>query len=385
MTHPSAALPHPSQLEVLEFSRYGLVVDARSPHEYAEDHVPGAVNLPVVDDGEYAEVGIRHKTDPHGAYLIGVRYALRNIAAQIDPVISRLREGERILVYCFRGGKRSRLWADSLRVIGYEVDVLPGGWKAYRRWVRAALEAWPAQLGWRVLAGSTGSGKTRLLHALAAAGEQVVDLEWLAGHRGSLIGGIPGVSQPTQKGFDSLLLDRLRHFDPARPVWVEAESRKIGNVQLPVALCEAMHRSVPVTITAPMSERVRMWREDYRHWAEDPEAMVRLLAPLKPLVGNEELATWQGLATAGRVDELFERVMSRHYDPCYERSTRRSYGLQPQGLTLELTSLAPHALAEVAARLAREGRDERMDQAQPSGPQGSGFAGPLGAPLEGRA
>src|SRR5574337_1324721 len=122
LADPAAALVHPQQLGVREFASYALVIDARSPHEFAEDHVPGAVNLPVVDDAEFAEVGIRHKTDTHGAYLIGVAYSLRNIADQIKPLISRYTPQDRFLVYCFRGGKRSRLWADNLRTIGFEVD-----------------------------------------------------------------------------------------------------------------------------------------------------------------------------------------------------------------------------------------------------------------------
>ena len=147
----AAALVHPHQLEVQEFSSYSLVIDARSPHEFAEDHIPGAVNLPVVDDTEYAEVGTTHKTDKHGAYLIGVEYSLRNIAAQIKPLISKFTPEDRFLVYCFRGGKRSRLWADNLRTIGFDVDVLAGGWKNYRRWVRAGLESLPRAFSYRCL------------------------------------------------------------------------------------------------------------------------------------------------------------------------------------------------------------------------------------------
>lgn len=342
---------HPFQLEVHDFPTYSLVIDARSPHEYAEDHIPGAVNLPVVDDKEYEEVGIRHKDDKHGAYLIGVEYSLRNIAAQIRPLISKYGPEDRFLVYCFRGGKRSRLWADNLRTIGFSVDVLNGGWKNYRRWVRMGLESLPRQFDYRVLSGSTGSGKTRLLHALEAVGEQAVDLEDLARHRGSLIGALPGQAQPSQKFFDSLLLDKLRRLDPTRPVWIEAESKKIGQVQLPDALHEAMHRTKPINISAPMPERVRLWREDYPQFIEDPVGMVQKLEPLKPLVGGVELALWKELAATGRVDELFERVMVAHYDPCYARSTRRSYREGGTPVEVPLVSLSTDALGEVARGL----------------------------------
>lgn len=346
---------HPHQLDVRDFSEYALVIDARSPREYAEDHIPGAVSLPVVNDEEYAQVGTLHRTDTHAAYLMGVAYSLQNIAAHIPALIARFRPSDRMLVYCFRGGKRSRLWADTLRTIGFRVDVLPGGWKAYRRWVRDSLETLPRKFEWRVLEGGTGVGKTRLLKALRAAGQQVIDLEGLAHHRGSLIGGIPGERQPTQKLFDSALLDQLRQLDVTLPVWVEAESKKIGNLQLPTTLHEAIANGKPLQIAAPLSERVRIWREDFPHFALDPVAMVDKLEPLKPLVGGDELALWRQLAQAGCVDQLFERVMVHHYDPCYARSTRRARSVHAERHELQLSSLADDALLIVARELAARG------------------------------
>lgn len=342
----------PEQIGVREFADYSLVIDARSPREYTEDHLPGAVNLPVVDDAQYAEVGTRHKSDKHGAYLIGVEYSLRNIADQIKPLISRYGETDRFLVYCFRGGKRSRLWADNLRTIGFQVDVLAGGWKRYRQWVRESLEALPPRFTYRVLAGPTGCGKTRLLSALAAQGEQVLDLEALAAHRGSLLGDLPGVPQPTQKSFDSLLLQELRRFDATRPVWIEAESKKIGNLQLPESLFDCMHRSEVIHLDAPMPERVMLWREDYPHFADDPVGMVQKLMPLKPLVGGQLLSAWQGLAEQGATDALFESVMQGHYDPCYLRSTRSNYRRTEVHRRFALQGLGPQALAEAARELA---------------------------------
>jgi tRNA 2-selenouridine synthase len=337
-----------SALAPLPLEQYALVIDARSPHEYLEDHVPGAVNLPVVDDAEFAEVGIQYKTDQHAAYLIGAQHSFRNLARHTAELISRYKPDDRFLVYCFRGGKRSALWAANLRLIGFTVDVVPGGWKRYRNWVRESLVTLPSRLHYRVLCGPTNCGKTRLLQELARQGEQVLDLEGLASHKGSLLGDLPGQPQPTQKYFDTLVLDVLRRFDPARPVWIEAESKKVGRLLVPEELTAAMRRAPTLHLSVPMAERVRLCREDYAHFAADPRAMVAKLQSLKPLVGGEELAHWQALADAGRADELFERLMTQHYDPAYSRSTTREFGRGDDANELALDSLQPGALAAAA-------------------------------------
>lgn len=334
------------------FEDYDLIIDARCEREYAEDHIPGAINLPVVNNDEYAEVGTLHRTDKMRAYLIGVSYSLKNISRHLDSVIANRPRRGRILVYCFRGGKRSRLWFDALDTIGYKVDRLPGGWKGYRRWVNEQLESRPRQFSYNVLTGPTGCGKTRLLDQLAAQGAQVLDLEALAAHRGSVIGAIPGVAQPTQKYFDSLLLQKLSTLSPTRPVWVEAESKKIGNVQLPPTLLETMRSTgTLLQVNAAMGERVRLWREDYAHFESDPELLLDRLAHLRSLVGGKEIELWHELASARRIPELFERLMVAHYDPSYARSTKRVYESIADAPEIELANLQPATLSLVARDL----------------------------------
>jgi tRNA 2-selenouridine synthase len=209
--------PPGSFFETYDFDSYSLLIDARSPHEYADDHIPGAVNLPVVDDVQFAEVGKAYKASPHEAYVVGAQFALRNIADHVTAFISSYPSDARFLVYCYRGGKRSRAWAEPLRGIGYQTDVLPGGWKAYRAAVREALESLSLRLMFRVIGGPTGCGKTRLLQALRRGGQQVLDIEGLANHKGSLLGLLPGEQQPTQKLFDSLLVQEMRRLDPSKP------------------------------------------------------------------------------------------------------------------------------------------------------------------------
>ena len=330
---------------------YALVVDARSQREYVEDHIPGAVNLPVVGNDEYAEVGAAHRGDPHRAYVIGVSYALRNISQAIDELVSQYPKEARMLVYCFRGGKRSKLWFDALSTIGYRVDRLPGGWKAYRAWVRNELAQAPAKFRYHVLCGPTGCGKTRLLSALEAVGAQVLDLEDLARHRGSLIGYIPGVAQPSQKWFDSSLLDKMRRFDTSKPVWVEAESKKIGALEIPPALLESMHAGHLFGVSAPMEARVQLWMEDYSHFEREPEALIERLQHLRPLIGGEEFARWKVLAEERRVADLFQRLMETHYDPAYARSLGKNYPQFEQSFKIDLPYLDRSDLLDVARKL----------------------------------
>ena len=334
--------------------RYALVVDARSEREYEEDHVPGAVNLPVVDNEEYAEVGTQHRSDKHRAYLIGVSYALKNMSRAIEGLVAKYPKDARMLVYCFRGGKRSKLWVDALSTIGFTVDRLPGGWKAYRAWAREQLEEAPRRFQFNVLCGPTGCGKTRLLTALDAVGAQVLELEGLAQHHGSLIGEFPGVPQPSQKWFDSLLLAKLRSFDPSRPVWVESESKKIGAIHLPDALLETLRGGRVFAVEAPMNERVQLWREDYGHFETAPDALLEKLRYLRPLIGGEEFSLWESLANQRRMPELFERLMVAHYDPAYARSIARNFPQYEHAPKLTLDSLDMPTLLNEAASLHRD-------------------------------
>lgn len=334
-----------------KFSEYDLIIDARSPREYAEDHIPGALNWPVVFDEEYAEVGTLHRTDRMAAYQLGVRYALTNMSKRIEQDLKDYRFDSKILVYCFRGGKRSRLWLNSLDIIGYRVEVLKGGWKAYRHTVNEALASVPTRYRYNVLSGSTGCGKTRLLYALQKAGAQVLDLEAIAVHRGSIIGAVPGQSQPTQKMFDSLLVQKLSTFDTEQPIWVEAESKKIGNVQLPDALLATMRKGTIIQVSSDMAQRVTLWREDYRHFEEDPAGLLGRLQHLIPLVGKKEFDAWQSLADEGNIPLLFETLMRNHYDPAYNRSILRNYPDIASAPTLTLQDLSPDGLLPVAADL----------------------------------
>jgi tRNA 2-selenouridine synthase len=306
---------------------YDAIIDVRSPSEFAEDHLPGAVNWPVLLDEERSVVGTLYKqVSPLKARQVGAAMVARNIAAHIErEVVDRARDWHP-LVYCWRGGQRSAALAWFLGQVGFRTCQLDGGYKAFRTVLRSDLDARAATLAFTVVCGRTGSGKTRLLHALREQGAQVLDLEALACHRGSVLGGLPAQPQPAQKRFDTLLWEALRAFDPSRPVFVESESRKIGALHLPEALIDHMRtrgRCVLVEMTA--EARVQLLLDDYGHFAADVEGFCARLDGLVALRGRATVKAWQEAARQGRWTALFADLMAQHYDPLYDRSMRRSF------------------------------------------------------------
>ncbi|TSE20914.1 tRNA 2-selenouridine synthase [Tepidimonas alkaliphilus] len=343
-----ATKPDIVTLEALD--AFDALIDARSPSEYAEDHLPGAVSCPVLDDDQRRLVGTLYKQrGPFEARRIGGVWVARNIARHVEAWMQDKPAHWRPLVYCWRGGQRSGSFVLWLRQIGWAAAQLQGGYKAYRRWVVQQLAELPPRLAWRVLAGPTGSGKTRLLHALAAAGAQVLDLEGLARHRGSILGAWPdGQPQPSQKAFDTALVAALRRLDPARPVWVEAESRKIGLVQLPEALHQALQQAPRVQLQVPFEARLALVLQDYAWLGRDPQALARRLQALRGLQPGEVLQRWQVWARQGRLPELFADLMTRHYDPLYQRHLRAD---DARATMLVLPGLDEATLAQAAAQL----------------------------------
>jgi tRNA 2-selenouridine synthase len=334
-------------------AQFDAVIDARSPAEFAEDRLPGAVNLPVLDDEERRLVGTAHKqVSALQARKIGAVLAARRIAGHLEAQVADKPRDWRPLVYCWRGGQRSGSLAWFLSQIGFRTAQLEGGYKAFRAMVRDELATLPAALDCVVLAGRTGSGKTRLLQQLAARGEQVVDLEALACHRGSVLGGLPGRPQPSQKHFDTQVWAALRSVDPARPVYLESESARIGALRVPEALLRRMREHARcVRVAMPDDARVALLLQDYAFFADDPQAFCALLEPLVPLQGRERVRQWQDLALSGAWAELFGRLMAEHYDPLYERSMQRNFRALAAATTVELHDGQPQALDEAVEAL----------------------------------
>jgi len=305
---------------------FDAILDARSPAEYAEDHVPGAASYPVLSNEERARVGTIYKQEsPFAAKKLGAALVSRNIAAHLESAFLDKPKTWRPLVYCWRGGKRSGAFAHVLREIGWDAKTLEGGYKAYRRHVVEQLAAFPGKFRFRVVHGVTGSGKSRLLVALRAAGAQVLDLEDLAAHRGSVLGILPERPQPSQKMFESLLLKALSGLDAAREVFVEGESKKIGQLQVPDALIAHMRASECVLLDTAQEARVALLMDEYRHFFSDLPALNTQLDCLVGLHGKDRVGEWKLLAAEGRWAELVQRLLEEHYDPAYRRSASNNF------------------------------------------------------------
>lgn len=325
------------------------IIDVRAPAEFAEDHLPGAINLPVLSDAERAEVGTIYKQDsPFRARKVGAALVAKNAAKHLEGALADKPGGWQPLVYCWRGGQRSGSFASILAQIGWRVEVLDGGYRSYRRLVVKALydEPWTHPL--LVLDGNTGSGKTAVLERLAHMGAQVIDLEGLARHRGSILGERPG-GQPSQKAFETGLAMAAAAFDPAQVTVVEAESSKVGDLILPPGLWAALRTAPRVVIEAPLAARAAYLAGAYADVALEPERVSELLGKLIPFHGRAQVGEWLALAEAGENVALAGALAETHYDPRYRNSRDRWQG-EVRGV-LRAHSLEPAGLDQLAQQV----------------------------------
>ena len=322
---------------IARLGEFSTIIDARSESEFAEDRLPGAVNWPSLNDAQRKLVGTEYKqVSPFAAQKHGAALVARNIADHIEREVIDKGRDWKPLVYCWRGGKRSASLAGVLGQIGFRVHLLEGGYREYRRAVLQALDELPTRFSYRVVCGSTGSGKSRLLQVLRAHGAQVLDLEALANHRGSVLGLVPGSPQPSQKQFDSRVWDALRRFDPKRPVYIESESKKVGDLHVPPVLIERMRASTCIRLDLPLPARVELLIEDYDFFVTDTEAFCERLGALRALRGNETVNGWQEAARSGHTTQVVRDLLVNHYDPIYAQSMKRNFaGIAVPHLTIE--------------------------------------------------
>ena len=342
-----------------QLAEFDTIIDARSPAEFADDHVPGAINCPVLNDEERILVGTLYKQEsPFAARKVGAALVARNIAAHLETQLSQYPKSWRPLVYCWRGGQRSGSLTHILREVGWPAKRLQGGYKSWRHFVMEQLSLVPPTFHYQVIAGPTGSAKTRILEALHRQGHQVLNLEALAQHKGSVLGIVPGQTQPSQRMFETAVLEVLRSFDPSRPVFVESESRTIGRLRLPAEVYDGIQQGTWVHVQAERSQRVQYLLNDYAYFLQGAELYTHL-DRLKEFCGRDVTESWKQMARNGQHAALVDALLTQHYDLHYQRSLRRVNAIDPTLQTItanDLSDAGVDALAQtVAQRVALQG------------------------------
>ena len=299
------------------------IVDVRSAAEYALDHIPGAINLPLLDDRQRAEIGTLYRQSPRAARLRGGGMALVNIASHLEQGLAARSGSWKPLLYCWRGGQRSEAFALTLRQLGWNAQVLAGGYRAYRRQVVRELAELPERFRLLVVAGRTGNGKSVMLQKLAEKGEQILDLEGLANHRGSLLGSLPDRPQPSQKAFETLIHAQLDALDSRRPLFIESESNRIGNLYIPLDLWHRLRCAEEIRISSPAAARAAFLCREYQHLTDSP-TLAATLDAIAARRGGDAARLWRQLAAEKSWLQLAESLLTEHYDPSYDKSLESS-------------------------------------------------------------
>ncbi len=338
-----------SPVRVADRHAFDTLIDARSPAEFALDHIPGAINCPVLDDEERRIVGTLYKQQ--GAFearRVGGAMVAANLAKHLRDVFADRPANWKPLVYCWRGGLRSGSMVTWLRLVGWDAQQLAGGYKSFRHHVLTQLESLCPKLPLRIVCGATGSAKTRVLQALARRGAQVLDLEDFAKHKGSLLGALPGIPQPSQKHFETRIAQVLETIDLDRPLYVEGESARIGRIAVPLSMVARMRESPCIEVVATPETRLAYLLRDYAYLGDDAEALATQLGMLKELQGKETVQRWQAWARAGALSPLFAELMALHYDPHYARSQARHFAAWSDRRHVEASDLSDSGIDAVA-------------------------------------
>jgi tRNA 2-selenouridine synthase len=332
-----------------QLDQFDQVIDVRSPAEFALDHIPGAVNCPVLNNEERVEIGTLYKQEsPFAAKKLGAALVSRNIATHLENHFLEFPREWRPLIYCWRGGERSGAFTHILNRIGWKAMQLEGGYQGFRRIVIDCLEQSAQQFSFQVICGMTGSGKTRILQELKALGAQVLDLEGLAVHRGSVLGNEPNIEQPSQKAFETALWNALRMLDPKRPVLVESESKKVGGLHIPDELMEKIRKGVCIELRSSPATRVSWLMREYHHFLTDTNYFKQKLALLTAHYGKVQIAKWNDAIDAGDFPNLVKELLVKHYDPSYSSSIVRNFPNYDREKYVELESDNDQAFAKSA-------------------------------------
>ena len=346
--------PHILNIDQLSASlhEFDAIIDVRSPAEFALDHIPGAINLPVLNNEERIEIGTLYKqVSPFAAKKLGAAYVSRNIARHLESSLLDFPREWRPLIYCWRGGERSGAFAHILNRIGWKAMQLENGYQGFRRVVIDALDQAAKDFSFQVIAGMTGSGKTRILQEISALGGQILDLEGLAIHRGSVLGNEPNIEQPSQKGFETNLWNALRSLDPSKVVFVESESKKVGGTHIPDALMDRIRDGKCIELRSSTQTRVAWLLREYPHFLSNPESFKQKLSLLVSRYGKVQIEKWHDAIDAGDFASLVEELLVMHYDPSYQSSIVRNFPAYRQDHFVELQNDSDEAFALAAKDL----------------------------------
>ena len=321
---------NPHILDIAQFAQarnqFDAIIDVRSPAEFALDHIPGSINYPVLNNEERAKIGTLYKqVSPFAAKKLGAAIVSRNIAQHLEQSMLDHPREWRPLIYCWRGGERSGAFTHVLNRIGWKAMQLEGGYQGFRRIVIDDLDLATKQFQFQVICGMTGTGKTRILHELQSLGAQVLDLEGLAIHRGSVLGNEPDSEQPSQKGFETALWNALQSLDPSKPVFIESESKKVGGVHIPDALMETIRNGLCIELRSSLPTRVSWLLHEYHHFLENTAQFKEKLGLLTTRYGKVQIAEWFNQINAGDFNPLVTDLLVKHYDPAYQSSIVRNF------------------------------------------------------------
>lgn len=346
--------PHIFGIEKLasSLSEFDAIIDVRSPAEFALDHIPGAINLPVLSNEERIEIGTLYKqVSPFAAKKLGAAYVSRNIANHLENSLIDFPREWRPLIYCWRGGERSGAFTHILNRIGWKAMQLQSGYQGFRRVVIDGLDQAAKDFSFQVIAGMTGSGKTRILQEIGALGAQILDLEGLAIHRGSVLGNEPNIEQPSQKAFETKLWHALNQLDPRKIVFVESESKKVGGLHVPDPLMEQIREGQCIELRSSTSTRVSWLMREYRHFLLSPESFKQKLGLLTSRYGKVQIEKWHQSIDAGDFASLVEELLVMHYDPSYQSSIVRNFPSYREDHFVQLESDSDEAFAKTAKDL----------------------------------
>ena len=299
------------------------IIDVRSPAEFENDHIPGSINIPILSDIERHEVGLKYKqVNPFKAKIMGASLISKNISSVLEKEFSDKSGSWHPLIYCWRGGQRSRSLALVLNEIGWRVSVLQGGYKNFRKKVLYELDN-VEQFNFKIIQGQTGSAKTKILSSLKSLKAQVLDLEHLACHRGSLLGRELDKNQPSQRYFETLLHDKIFEFDSNFPIYLESESSKIGNLHIPNKIWEKFSDSERILLEVPLNERVKFLLNEYDHLTKQKDLLKPFLKGMVGRYSNKIINYWEELILNNDWEKFVGEILENHYDPKYKFSENR--------------------------------------------------------------